>query len=275
MVTQFSRRPRVRATCVATIGLFVCLAAAVPVEADSASGPGAAAQDDQWLHMRSLLRHRRRAGARVDRSRLQVPLGPPPRRVISHDQVVAGACALFLNRGTVDMDQLALSLAISRATLYRIVHSRDELMSDVLWRLGDQVLTQVRQARVSTGVEGVLEVARGFTRRVGASWAFRRFLATEPETATGILFTATGGVHRRAVEAMTCVLADATPAGTARPWLRGDLDKLSYLLVRIFESMYCAELLHGDTPDADLVEHAARALLEQAARSPQRIADAA
>ena len=50
-------------------------------------------------------------------------------------------------------------------------------------------------------VDGVLDVARSFSRRLLASRAFRRFLANEPETATRILFSARGGVHGRAVEA--------------------------------------------------------------------------
>jgi AcrR family transcriptional regulator len=254
---------------VAAIGLFVCLAAAVPVETDPASGASATALDDQWLHMRALLRHRRRGGARVDRSRLQVPAGPPPpRRVISRDQVVAGACTLFLNRGTVDMDQLAISLAISRATLYRVVHSIDELLADVLWRLADQQLTRARAQRTRTGVDGVLQVARGFSRRIVASRPFRRFLSTEPETASRILFTAAGGVHHRAVAAARQLFVEAAPPDQPGGWLRGDLDKLAYLYVRIFESLYYGELLHGATPDIDLVEAAARALLEKAIARP-------
>ncbi len=264
-----SLRPRVRAIGVAALGLFVCLAAAMPVEADPTSTTATSAPDDQWLHMRTLLRHRRRGATRV--SRLPVPDGPPPpRRVISREQVVEGACRLFLNRGTIDMDQLAISLAVSRATLYRIVHSRDELIGEVLWRLADQNLGRARDERSRTGIDGVLEVSRGFSRRLVASRSFRRFLITEPETATRILFTAAGGVHCRAVEAARQVFADAAPPEFKQTggWLGGDLDKLAYLYVRIFESMYYGELLSGTAPDLDLVEHAARSLLERAQCSP-------
>jgi len=254
---------------VAAIGLFVCLAAAVPIDTDPVSGATSTALDDQWLHTRMLLRHRRRGSARIDRGRLQVPAGPPPpRRVISREQVVAGACTLFLNRGTVDMDQLAISLAISRATLYRVVHSRDELMAEVLWRLAEQQLTRARAQRTRSGVDGVLQVARGFSRRVVASRSFRRFLSTEPETASRILFTAAGGVHQRAVDATRQLFVEAAPPEHPGAWHGGDLDKLAYLNDRIFESLYYGELLHGATPDIDLVETAARALLEKAIARP-------
>src|SRR3954467_10934199 len=128
-------RPRVRATCVVALGLFVCLAVSAPADLDPPSGSTSSAVDDQWLHARTLLRHRRR-GARVHRTRTATTgAPPPPRRAVSREQVTAGACRLFLERGTVDMDELALRLAISRATLYRVVHGRDQLLGDVLWRL--------------------------------------------------------------------------------------------------------------------------------------------
>lgn len=251
----------------AALGLFICLAASAPAETDPVSGTSTSALDDQWLHMRTLLRHRRRAGgARVDRGRVAVE--PPPRRVVSREQVVVGASRLFLCTGTVDMDRLAVALAISRATLYRVVHSRDELLSDVLWHLADGVLTRARQERTQQGVNGVLEVGRGFSRRVVASRAFRRFLADEPETASRVLFTAAGGVQAKAVEAAKRVFLEAAPPDGPQPWLAGDLDQLASLYVRILESMYYGELLHGVAPDPDLVEHAARALLQRAAAPP-------
>jgi hypothetical protein len=265
---RFSRHSRWRATCVAALGLFICLAASAPAETDPASGTSTSALEDQWLHMRTLLRHRRRAGARVERGRVAVE--PPPRRVISREQVIVGASRLFLCTGTVDMDRLALALSISRATLYRVVHSRDEILSDVLWHLADGVLTRAREERTAYGVEGVLEVGRRFSRRVVASRAFRRFLADEPETASRVLFTAAGGVQAKAVEAARRVFLEAAPPDGPRPWLAGDLDQLASLYVRILESMYYGELLHGAAPDADLVEHAARALLQRAAVAPVR-----
>jgi AcrR family transcriptional regulator len=251
---------------VAALGLFICLAASAPVETDPVSGTSTSALDDQWLHMRTLLRHRRRVGARVDRGRIAV--APPPRRVISREQVVAGASRLFVCTGTVDMQRLAVALSVSRATLYRIVHSRDELLAEVLWYLADGVLTRARQERTRDGVDGVLEVGRGFSRRVVASRAFRQFLADEPETASRVLFTAAAGVQAKAVEAAKCVFIEAAPPDGPQPWLAGDLDQLASLYLRIFESMYYGELLHGCVADPDLVEHAARALLQRAAAAP-------
>lgn len=186
---------------------------------------------------------------------------PESRRVISLDEVVAGGCRHFLRRSTIDMDALALELAISRATLYRVVNGRDRLLGDVLWRLGRPIWAGARAARTRTGVEGVLEVTRRFAELLLASKPYADFLRTEPETAARVLFTASGGVHVRAIAAQKEVLAEAAGPGDA--WGGGaDLDHVAYLYVRIVESMLYARLLTGREPDLALAERAVRALLE-------------
>jgi AcrR family transcriptional regulator len=184
-----------------------------------------------------------------------------PRRVISRDQVVQGGCRYFLRYGTLDMNELAVRLSVSRATLYRVVHSRDRLLADVLWRLADIALWRARQQRTEYGVEGVLEVGRRFAAVAHDAKWFRTFLTSEPDVAARVLLTATGGVHHRAVKAQKEILLEATPPGQV--WLTGDLDSLAYLLVRIFESTCYADLLASRQPDRELAERAIRAVLMQ------------
>lgn len=180
-------------------------------------------------------------------------------RVVSRDQVVRGACRFFLRHGGVDMDGLASSLAISRATLYRVVHSRDGLLGDVLWVLADRVLERARSERTSGGVEGVLEVTRRFVGRLRAAGPFRAFLSGEPETAARVLFNASGGVHRRAVAAQKEILLEVDGG----PWSTAALDQVAFLYVRIVESALYAELLTGSPLDPELAERAARTVLLQ------------
>jgi hypothetical protein len=184
------------------------------------------------------------------------------RRVVSHDDVVRGGCRYFLKHGTIDMDALATVLCISRATLYRVVHGRDRLIGEVLWRLGEHELSIARQERTSTGIDGVLEVTRRYCARLLGAEPFRAFLAAEPETAARVLFTPAGGVHQRVVAVQKEILVEA--AGTGDGWLTADIDRLAYLYVRIFESMLYAELLTGRSLDPDLAERAAIALLQAA-----------
>jgi AcrR family transcriptional regulator len=179
--------------------------------------------------------------------------------VVSSDDVVLGACRFFLRHATVDMDRVAVDLAISRATLYRVVHSRDRLLGDVLWRLAEAMLNRARQRRTAAGVDGVLEITRTFSAALLDSEPFREFLRTEPDTAARVLFTASGGVHRRAVAVQCEILHDLA---TEEGWPEKDLDHLAYLYVRLIESMLYAELLTGRRPDPELAERAIRALLQ-------------
>lgn len=172
-----------------------------------------------------------------------------------------GACRFFLRHGMVDMDRLASSLAISRATLYRVVHSRDGLLGEVLWRLAERLLRQARAQRRRGGPDGVLEVTRWFVDRLRAAVPFHAFLRREPETAARVLFHASSGVHRRAVLAQREILLEAHAAD--QPWSSATLDQVAYLYVRIVESALYAELLGAVPLDPDLTERAARAVLRQ------------
>ena len=189
--------------------------------------------------------------------------------MISVDQVTAAGRRYFLEHATIDMDELALALSVSRATLYRVINSRDRLLGEVLWQLAERTVTRARQTRTRDGIEGVLDVIRIVSDGLLDSKPFRTFLANESEAATRVLFTPAGGVHRRAVKLMKELFAEAEPADG--PWIVGDHDNLAYLVVRIVESLYFAELLAGMPPDRDLAERTTRALILQAC-TPRRSA---
>lgn len=160
------------------------------------------------------------------------------------------------------MVSLASSLSISRATLYRVVHSRDRLLGDVLWQLGERLLAGARADRRETGIDGVLEISRVFIERVHAEKQFREFLAGEPEVAARVLLTPAGGVHARAVAAQQEILREVGRPGD--PWLAGDavrLEAVAHLYIRIIEAVLYAELLGDRRPDWHLAARAARAVL--------------
>jgi AcrR family transcriptional regulator len=188
----------------------------------------------------------------------------PARRVVSRERVVQGGCAFFLRHATVEMDGLADSLSVSRATLYRVVHGRDVLLGDVLlgdvlWRLGERALAQARDETTTPGLDGVLETTRRFTALLRHAPAFRAFLRAEPATAARVLFTPAGGVHARVVEAQKGILA---AAAVDPEWSPEDLDGAAFLYVRIIESALYAELISGRRADPATAERAARAVLE-------------
>jgi hypothetical protein len=176
--------------------------------------------------------------------------------VIGRGEVVRGAIRQFQARGALDMDVLATELAISRATLYRVVGSRDALLGDALWLLARRLLDRARTARRQAGVDGVIEVSRRFADRLWSSPAMRRFVSVEPQTAARVLFTPSGEVHRRAIQAQgeIFVEAGAMPSGD-------EVFPLAFLYVRIMESVLYSELLSGCRVDFAVAERALRAVL--------------
>jgi Tetracyclin repressor-like, C-terminal domain len=183
--------------------------------------------------------------------------------VVSASAIIRGGCGYFLRHGTVEMVSLASSLSISRATLYRVVHSRDRLLGDVLWQLGEQLLAESRAARTLPGPDGVLEITRLFIERVLNEKRFRDFLRAEPEVAARVLFTPSGGVHTRAVAAQRDILLEvrAADADGDAHWLAGDVESVAYLYVSVVEAVMYAELFGDRRPDRQLAEQAARTLL--------------
>lgn len=190
-----------------------------------------------------------------------VPRPHAARRVIGYDDAVRAGVGLFIRTSTVDMDALARRLAVSRATLYRVVPGRDRLLGDVLWRQTTVLFERARQAAAGEGIERVLAVLRHFGQDIVAAQPFRQFIAGEPETAVRVLFTPAGGVHERFVELNRQLLDEAVRTGDLAPSFQ--LCDLAYVFVRIYESMWYADLLSGRAPDLDVAECAARAVLSR------------
>ena len=57
----------------------------------------------------------------------------------------------FLAGDRVDMQALARALSIDRATLYRWVGSREQLLSEILWSLVDPTIEKLRKAHCQPG----------------------------------------------------------------------------------------------------------------------------
>jgi Tetracyclin repressor-like, C-terminal domain len=179
------------------------------------------------------------------------------RRVIAHGDVVRGAVRQFRSHGSLDMDLLATQLAVSRATLYRVAGSRDALLGNALWALGDRLLARARAARRERGPDGVIEVSRRFHDRLRSSRPMRSFVDAEPQVAARVLFTPSGEVHRRAIVAQRDIFVEAG----AKP-ATADLFPLAFLYVRIMESVLYGELFSGRSVEFPTAESALRALLD-------------
>ena len=182
-------------------------------------------------------------------------------RVVAYDQVVAAAEALFHRTERLDMDELARAVSVSRATLYRVVGSRDRVLGDVLWRQGSRLLDRVAAAASGTGVDRVVLIAERFNRRLLGYPPLRRLLREEPQTAFRVLMMAEAGVHTRFVSRWRELLAQAEGDGVRLPLA---LDDAAYVFVRIGESMLYSDLLGGREPDVALAAQVQRAVLQPA-----------
>ncbi|WP_375000020.1 QsdR family transcriptional regulator [Aeromicrobium sp. CTD01-1L150] len=183
------------------------------------------------------------------------------RRVVTLDQIVQHGCDLFLSDGGVDMDALACRVAVSRATLYRVVGSRDRLLTEVVWLLTAKLLQRCCRTAGGNGVEWVIGVTRHFASALRASESFETFLRRDPELAARTLFGA-DAVHPRTVAAQRRILVEAGLGPQDR------LEEAAYLYVRIIESSLFADLLVGAPIEDSVAERAARAVLAQMLDGP-------
>jgi hypothetical protein len=185
------------------------------------------------------------------------------RRVINYPAALAAARRRFVATGQLAMDSLADELWVSRATLYRVVGSRDRLLGDVLWQLGRRTLdAAVRDAAAAglVGVDRLLCVSSRFNEQVAGFAPMQRFLREEPADAVRILFASTAGVHERAVRAWAQLFRQALESGELEG-LPFAVDETAYIFVRIGESILYGPMLAGIVPDRRLGEHLRRTIL--------------
>lgn len=184
-------------------------------------------------------------------------------RVITYPVALRAARRRFVASGGLAMDQLTEDLWVSRATLYRVVGSRDRLLGDVLWQLAARTLGRARQEADAAGVRGVdrlLTTAQRFDDEVRLYEPLQKYLAVDPVDATRVLFGATARVHVRNVEAWADLIR--------REQETGELDRLqfsvaetAFAFVRIGESVLFGSMLAGIEPDRRLGEHLRRTVL--------------
>lgn len=159
------------------------------------------------------------------------------------------------------MDSLARSLVVSRATLYRVVHSRDRLLGDVIWSFGERTLAMAVAETTGTGVDRIVETARRFNAYVVSFEPLRSFVRSEPMAAIRVLITPAGGVHQRFVEAWKGIFLEAARRGELT--LPLDAEELAYVFVRIGESVLYSDLLAGREPDIRVAALVQRSLLSR------------
>jgi len=182
-----------------------------------------------------------------------VPAGIP-------DEIFAAAVDTFVAGQRLDMRSLARRLGVARATLYRRVGNREQLLDEVLWWRARHLL--VDQVRASAGLAGtgrLIAVIGGVLRAIARDRPLRAFLRSDPETALRLLTGTRSTVHR----GMAGALEKLIDAERGRGCFSASLDTptLAYAIVRISEGFLYADPIADRAPDIDRATTVIEALL--------------
>lgn len=165
----------------------------------------------------------------------------------------------FMAGKRIEMRELAAELGVNRATLFRWVGNRDELLAEILWSLAEPTLADAAKEAEGRGGARIASIIKHFSTAIDRAEYFREFLQREPERAIRIMMTRAGAVQGRVVAGVEALIAEELerePADLPLP-----PHDLAYLIVRISESFLYADIIAGEEPAPDKVEQAIKALL--------------
>ncbi len=157
------------------------------------------------------------------------------------------------------MSALAAELGVNRVTLYRWVGSRNQLLVEVVWSVGQRTLEKVDAGVSERGTERVVQVTTRFLDAVITSAGMKRWLAEEGELAMRLLTRHDTGFQPRLIDWVYALLNEESEAG--RLSLPADLREVAYVIVRLIESYTYLDLITGENPDAQRAEPILRLLL--------------
>ena len=163
-------------------------------------------------------------------------------------EIFAAAAAAFVSGRRLDMRSLARRLGVARATLYRRVGNREQLLDELLWWRARRLLTDQVQATAGlTGAARLTAVIGGALRVIGTDRPLRVFLESDPETALRILTGTRSTVHRGMVQALENLIDLERGRGAFDATV--DTPTLAYAIVRISEGFLYADVIADRAPD--------------------------
>lgn len=182
---------------------------------------------------------------------------------VTADQCVQAATRWFLEGRRLDMHGLAVELGVSRATVFRRVGGREELLSRALWQATERSLDAAAKRWERERAESELRAlgtVRHFNLIVSRSTGLRRLLDEEPALAMRILTDPRGRIQTGVVARFEDLLRRDMAEFDLPPTI--DPGALAYAVVRIGESFLYADVLAARRPDVAMAERIQRALFE-------------
>jgi AcrR family transcriptional regulator len=181
------------------------------------------------------------------------------RQAVTPVDALRRARRTFLASRRVDMNELAAELGVGRATLYRWVGGRDQLLGEVMWSLAQPGLEQAKAEAAGEGVDWVLAVYRRFGELILDTPAVLHFVRQEPEAALRVMASKSSPHQGRVIDWYRDLLLEAQERFGIE--YRLDPDTLAFTLIRIAESFLWTDLITGGEPDLSRGWEVARVLL--------------
>jgi AcrR family transcriptional regulator len=178
-------------------------------------------------------------------------------------RIVSTAARWIYEGRRVDMQGLADELGVSRVTLFRRVGSREELISQALWRLTERMLDIAVERWEAERPEGELHTPgtiRHINAMVAGSTGLRRMLDDEPALTMRVLTDPRGRVQSGIVAFNEVVLRrDMEEFGLVTII---EPSALAYALVRLGESFLYADVIAARKPDVETANRLQQAIIE-------------
>jgi len=186
-------------------------------------------------------------GSGDDEVRIVLPEGTGvPASVPAH--IFAAAVDTFSSGQRLDMRSLARRIGVARATLYRQVGNREQLLDQVLWWRARRLLAeQVQASACLAGTERLTALIGGVLHAIGADRPLRAFLESDPETALRILTGRRSTVHQGMAASLQNLIDLERGRGSFDTSL--DTPTLAYAIVRVSEGFLYADVIADRAPD--------------------------
>ena len=182
-----------------------------------------------------------------------VPAGIP-------DEIFAAAVDTFVAGQRLDMRSLARRIGVARATLYRRVGNREQLLDQVLWWRARRLLAdQVRASAHLTGTDRLTAVIGGVLRAIGTDRPVRMFLEADPETALRLMTGTRSAVHQGMAKALENLIELERGRGAFDASL--DTPTLAFAIVRVSDGFLYGDVIADRAPDIGRAVTAIEALL--------------
>jgi AcrR family transcriptional regulator len=161
---------------------------------------------------------------------------------------ITAATRTYLRGDALDMSALATELGIGRATLYRWVGNRDDLLAAVLAEGTERTFRSAVKGAQGEGIGLLLDCTRRFMHGVLATPALKTLTQREP-----LLFirlaTMPGAIEARAADMIGELLEQEAASG--RLYLALPAPVLAQAITRICDSHLYAHLLGRGEPEID------------------------